>query len=607
MANIYRIHVALIAAVAWGTCAAALPSPSAAGQARAPVAFTESAWDTHDGSPLIGDPRAVKGGSIRLHIPDFPATLRIWGPESNTQLNDTIRPLVWETLLRLHSTTGAWMPALATHWQVSPDRRTFRFRLDPNARFSDGRPVTADDVVATWRLLVDKGLADPAAQLAYGRFQPPVAESRDVVRVTTGQASWRDFYQFAGAMFILPAPALANVDGARYVTDYNFRMLPGTGPYRLDEADIEKGQRLTLRRRADYWAVAYRRNVGLNNFDRIQISVVRDPNLAIELFKRGDLDYLVVNSSRQWVQALDVDQVRRGLIQRRRVFTDAPVGVQGLAFNTRRAPWSDPRVRRALAHLLNRELLIAKLFFGEYLPQNSYFAGGPYENRRNPKTPYDPRLAVSLLTEAGWNARDAQGRLVKDGRPLVVEVLYAQQTSEPYLTIYQEDLRKAGITLNLRLVTPETLFRLVMDRQFDLVNIAWSADPFPVPEPMFHSRLADSRDTNNITGFKHARVDALIAAYDAEFDQAKRAATIRELDGIAAAEYHYILQWNMPFRRIAYWNRFGYPASYLTRNGSASDIVSLWWHDADAARRLDAAIRQGATLPLGPLDVRPSP
>ncbi len=387
--------------------------------------------------------------------------------------------------------------------------------------------------------------------------------------------------------------------------DYNFTMLPGTGPYQLDEADIDKGQRLTLRRRLDYWAGAYRRSAGLNNFDRIQITVVRDPSLAIEMFKRGDLDYLVVNSARQWAQALDIDQVRRGLVQRRKVFTDAPIGVQGLAFNTRRAPWRDLRVRRALAHLLNRELLIAKLFFNEYLPQNSYFAGGPYENPRNPKTPYDPRLAVSLLAEAGWTARDADGHLVRDGRPLVVEVLYAQQTSEPYLTIYQEDLRKVGVTLQLRLVTPETLFRLVMDRQFDVVNIAWSADPFPVPETLFHARLADSPNTNNITGFKDARVDALIAAYDVEFDPAKRAAIIRELDAIAAAEYHYILQWNMPFRRIAYWNRFGHPASYLTRHGSASDVVSLWWHDGEAATRLEAAVRQGSRLPLGPLDVRP--
>lgn len=568
--------------------------------------FAADGWQTSADFDLIGDPRAVKGGSITRHVLDFPATLRVRGPESNTELNDMIRPLVWETLLTLHPTTSDWMPMLATHWQISADRKTYRFRIDPNARFSDGRPVTADDVVATWRLFVDKALQDPAAHLVYSRFERPVAESKYIVRVTSSQGSWRDFLQFAGQMPILPAHALEGVDGARYVSDYNFTLLPGTGPYVLREADIQKGQRLTLRRRGDYWAERYRRNAGVNNFDAIHVAVVREPNLAMEMFKKGDLDYYVVTSSRQWTQDLEVDQVRRGLIQKRKVFNDAPGGIQGLAFNTRRVPWNDVRVRRALAHLLNRDLLIAKLFFNEYAPQNSFFAGGPNENPDNPKTPYDPQLALSLLADAGWDARDAQGRLVNNGRPLTVELLYAQQTSEPYLTLYQEDLRRAGVTLNLRLVTPETLFRLVMDRQFDLVNIGWSADPFPVPETLLHSRLADAPNTNNITGFKNARVDALIAAYDAEFAPDTRAAIIREIDGIATAEYHYILQWNMPFRRLAYWNTFGHPAAYLTRTGGPADVVSLWWRDGRKEQQLAAAQRdQTATLATSGVEVRP--
>lgn len=219
---------------------------------------------------------------------------------------------------------------------------------------------------------------------------------------------------------------------------------------------------------------------------------------------------------------------------------------------------------------------------------------------------YDPQLAVSLLTDAGWKGRDARGRLVKNGRPLTVELLYAQTTSEPYLTIYQEDLRKVGVTLNLRLVTPETLFRLVMDREFDLVSIAWSAGPFPMPETLFHSRLAAAANNNNITGFKNARVDALLDAYDREFDRENRIAIIREIDGIVAGEYHYILQWNMPFRRIAYWNRFGHPDGYLARTGGPSGVASLWWRDGRKEQQLAAAVRHNtATLTSGGVEVRP--
>jgi microcin C transport system substrate-binding protein len=567
--------------------------------------FTGHGWDTSTTVERLGDPSAARGGVVRFHIADFPSTLRLFGPESNTDFNDTIRPLVWESLLRLHPGTGAWMPSLATHWQVSQDRRTFRFRLDPNARFSDGHPVTAHDIVATWKLLVDKGLQDPAAQVLYARFDQPVTESKYIVRVSTRQPSWRDFILLAGDMPILPAHMLDGIDAATYLSRFNFTPLPGSGPYRLDAADIHKGQRLTLRRRQDYWADTYERSDGLNNFDEIHAIVVRDPNLAIEMFKKGDLDYLVVNSSRQWAQDLDVDQIRRGLVQKRKVFTNAPIGIQGLAFNTRRAPWDDVRVREALARLLNRELMIEKFFFNEYVPQNSYFAGGPYENRENPKTTYDPARALALLADAGWRDRDANGRLVRQGRPLVIELLYSQKTSEPYLTVFQEDLRKAGVTLTLRLVTAETLFRLIMDRQFDVASTAWSADRFPVPQTLFGSALADRPNTNNITGFKSARVDRLMADYEAEFDSDRRAAIIREIDGIVARDYQYILQWNMPFRRIAYWNRFGHPPAYLTRTGAAADLLFLWWHDSRTASRLEAARRDGSALAPGAVEIRP--
>ena len=249
--------------------------------------------------------------------------------------------------------------------------------------------------------------------------------------------------------------------------------------------------------------------------------------------------------------------------------------------------------------------MIEKFFFKEYVPQNSYFAGGPYENRDNPKTTYDPARALALLGDAGWRDHDANGRLVRNRRPLVVELLYSQKTSEPYLTVFQEDLRKAGVTLTLRLVTPETLFRLINDRQFDLASTAWSADRFPVPQTLFGSALADRANTNNITGFKSAKVDRLIAEYESEFDSDRRAAIVREIDAIVARDFQYILQWNIPFRRIAYWNRFGHPPSYLTRTGTAADLLFLWWHDAPTASRLEAAKRDGLALAPGAVEVRP--
>jgi len=566
--------------------------------------FTGEGWETNTSFDLIGDPRAVKGGVLREYVLDFPGTLRMEGPESNSALNYMIGPMVYESLLTIHPTTLDYIPVLATHWQVSADKATYRFRINPNARWADGQPVTADDVVATWTFRMDKGLQDPSNQMTFGKFEKPVAESKYIVSVKSTVLNWRNFLYFSG-MSIFPAHVLKTVDGAAYLKDYNFKLLPGSGAYKVEEADVQKGKSVSIRRRTDYWAEKYRRNVGVNNFDEIREIVVRDQKLAFEMFKKGDIDDYYVNVSREWVEELNFDRVQRGLIQKRKVFNDAPSGFGGLAFNTRKAPFDDIRLRKALTLLMNRDELIKKLFFNEYVKLNSYYAGGIYENPNNPKNEYDQQAALALLAEAGWKDRDAQGRLVKNGQPLTLELLYGNKGNETWMTVYQEDLRKVGIALNLRLVTPETLFKLVMDRNFGMVSMAWGALLFPNPETSFGSSLADQDSNNNITGFKNARVDALLKQYDVEYDQKKRIALIQEVDGLVANEHHYLLSWDAPFQRIAYWNKFGMPEGYLTRVGDYRDIPSLWWVDPQKDAALRAAMGDNsAKLPVGETEVR---
>jgi microcin C transport system substrate-binding protein len=483
---------------------------------------------------------------------------------------------------------------------------TYRFRINPNARWSDGQPVVAEDVVATWDLIMDKGLQAPMEQIVFAKFERPVAESKYIVRVKSKQLNWRNFLYFATqeGWVIFPSHVLRKLDGAAFRTQYNFKTVPGSGPYTLSESDVAKGKGLSLRRRNDYWAATHRRNIGVGNFDELRFIVVRDENLSFEMFKKGDYDFHYENISRRWVQEMSFDRAQRGLIQKRKVYNDNPSGIQGLAFNTRKAPFDDIRLRQAMAHLLNRERLIETLFFKEYPPLNSYFAGGIYENPTNPKMPYDPQRALKLLDDAGWR-RDAQGRLARDGRPLIIELLYSDKGSERWLTIYQDDLRKVGITLNLRLVTPETRFELQQQRKFDLVYAAWAAVTFPNPETEFSSTLADVPDNNNITGVKDKRIDELLAMYDLEFDQRKRAAIIREIDGILASLHQYVLLWDAPFQRIAYWNRFGYPEGYLSRIDDYYSASWLWWIDRERERQLNAAMTDSSiNMNAGPTDIR---
>ena len=566
--------------------------------------FTGEGWQTNTEFDFIGDPHAVKGGIFRQYMIDFPGTLRTEGPDT-TAWNSRVSGLVYEPLLNLHPTTLEYTPAIATHWQISEDKLTYRYRIDPNARWSDGQPVTAQDVVATWGFLMDPGLQAPMQRLVWEKFEQPIAESKYIVRVTSKKMNWRNFLYFSASLALFPAHLLKEIDGETYLRDYNFKLLPGTGPYLIHEEDVDKGKSVTLRRRKDYWAENYRRNVGLNSFEVIRDIVVRDQNLAFEMFKRGDLNYYYVSRAQMWVEELDFERVQRGLIQKRKIFNNNPNGVNGLAFNTRKAPFNDIRVRRALTLLFNRELMIEKLFYNEYFPQNSYYAGSVYENAENPKNHYNPQEALRLLAETGWKDRDSQGRLVQNGRPLNLELLYATKTSETYLTVFQEDLRKVGISLNLRLVTFATLIKLLDERKFDMVSIAFTGLVFPNPETSYHSSLADLNNTNNITGIKNQRIDEICDAYDGMFEVSERIAAIREIDGILASQYLYILQWYGPYQRIAYWNKFGHPLGYMSRIGDYRDLPSLWWVDPAREQALTRALADSSiTLEVDPTEDR---
>ena len=145
--------------------------------------------------------------------------------------------------------------------------------------------------------------------------------------------------------------------------------------------------------------------------------------------------------------------------------------------------------------------------------------------------------------------------------------------------MFDEVLGGVGITLNLRLVTFETMIQLIDERRFDLVSVAYTGLLFPNPETTFHSSLADVDNTNNITAVKSPRIDELLIRYDTEFDQQEREEIIREVDGILGDLHNYILGWEAPFFRIAFWNRFGAPEGYLSRFGYYRDPLSLWWVD----------------------------
>jgi microcin C transport system substrate-binding protein len=567
--------------------------------------FTGEGWQTRTRAPALGSPDAVRGGTARRHLPDWPATLRQAGENWNTSFNYTAGSLIYESLLGIDPLTLEPVPGLATHWQISDDRTTYRFRIDARARFSNGEEVTADDVVATWKLRVDPGLRDPSSLMTYGKLHQPVAVSKYIVEVRVKEESWRNFLYFSG-MSVFPASAVGDITGAGYLDRYQFAYVPGTGPYIVRDADIVQGQSIALTRRDDYWNEDHPTQRGLHNIERLEFVVVKDEGLAFEKLKKGELDIFYVPKAQWWVEEVPrIDGVRRGWIQPRKFWNDRPIGTSGIALNMGRAPLDDLRVRQALQLLYNRELMIEKLFFDEYAPLQSYYQGGVYQNPSNPPLPYDPLRAVELLEEAGWSEVNDAGIRTKDGRELRLRLVYPNALTEPSLTLFQEDARAAGIALDLQLLTPAAAWKALQEKQYEMMSIGWGALVFPNPETSFSSRLADQTGNNNVTAFSDPRVDELLAEYDIEYDVGRRIEIIREIDGRIYAEQPYVLGWYLAPVRVLYSGKFAMPPWGIGPLSDAGDEFFYWWVDPKRKAAVEAAQRDSSlTLPSQPVENR---
>ena len=267
--------------------------------------------------------------------------------------------------------------------------------------------------------------------------------------------------------------------------------------------------------------------------------------------------------------------------------------------NLRRPPFDDRRVRVALSHLLDRETMNRTLMYNAYFLHRSYFedlydAGHPCTNAAYG---YDPVRARALLTEAGWKVNPQSGWLEKNGRSFSFTFLTHDGSSDKFLALYAEELKKAGIELKIERKDASAWRRDMDAFQFDMTWAAWSSSLFKDPEPMWASPEAERPSGDNIAGLKDPRVDALIERQKTIFDLAARNQICREIDAILCVQAPYVLLWNINYTRLLYWNKFGMPPTVLGKFNDERGLFGFWWYDADSAAELKAALSSGATLP----------
>jgi microcin C transport system substrate-binding protein len=523
--------------------------------------------------------------------------------------------LIYDTLMATNADEAtAEYGLLAETVELPADRKGVSFELRETARWHDGQPVTAEDVVFTFQVLRSHGR--PFFRAYWADVAEVVAEGPRRVTFRFRTAENRELAQILGEMPVLPRHWWEGRDFARPSLEVPL----GSGPYRLER--FEPNRNVVYRRVEDYWARDLNVRRGLNNFDTIRYEYFRDTTVAFEAFKAGQIDFRTENVARDWATGYDFPAARRNLVKREEIPHEIPTGMQCFAVNLRRPLFQDARVRRALIEVFDFEWMNINLFYSAYARTTSYFSNSDFAARGLPegreaeilegfrgrvpdsvfteeyKLPVTDgsgnnreglRRALGLLREAGWTVRDR--RLVDaQGRPFEFEILLQGATMERVALPYARWLERLGITARVRTVDPAQ-YRVRIDSfDYDMTVHVFPQGFYPGNEQRDYWTSAKAREngSQNIAGIADPAIDELVELVIAAPDYRELVARTRALDRVLLHHNFVIPHWHSRSFRIAYWDRFGRP-DRNPRYGLA--FPSAWWIDPARERALAEARR----------------
>jgi microcin C transport system substrate-binding protein len=519
-----------------------------------------------------------------------------------------------------------------------PDFSEATYRLRPEAKWHDGKPVTVEDVIFT----LEAFKKHHPQYAAYYRHVTKAEKTGDrEVTFTFDGPGNRELPQIVGQLNVLPKHWWEGTDKAGRKRDIAATTLEpplGAGAYRIK--DFVPGRSITYERVKDYWGKDLNVNIGRDNFDELKLEYFRDSTVALEAFKADQVDWRSENSAKNWATAYDFPAVRdkRVLLEE---FPIRNIGVmQAFAFNTRREKFQDPRVRRAFNHAFDFDEMNKALFFGQYQRIDSYFKGTELAWNWRPEgeggvaspdakpasasglpegqelailetvrdkvppevftTPFknpiggadavrgNLREALRLFKEAGWEIRDRKLVNVKTGEPMTVEILLSEPTFERIALFLKPTLERLGVEMTVRTVDDSQYENRLRNWDFDIIVASWAQSLSPGNEQRGYwgSQAADQAGSRNYVGIKNPAIDALIDRIIFAKDREELVAATRAMDRVLLWNHYVIPQWTYGKTRSARWDRFGRPAKMPAYGLSA--FPTIWWWDAERAAKVGA-------------------
>ncbi|MGP7734236.1 extracellular solute-binding protein [Oceanimonas smirnovii] len=528
-------------------------------------------WETNTADPIFASPEAKRGGRFNMTLMSFPLTFRTVGPDSNT----SFRSFVLENqlgLYALHPQTDNPIPALATHWAFGDDNRTMYFRLNPDARWSDGEPVTADDFLFALEFMRSKVIRAPWYNNYFTEEITNVTKYDDhTISVTAGSPKSRR--ELLNTLGLVPQPAHFYEMSEDWVRRYNWEVVPVTGAYVI--SDVKRGRSITFKRLDDWWGNELTYYKHRFNVDEIRLTVVRDLNIAYRHFLRGDVDTFGLILPEWWHDKTNTPEYRDGLINRIWFYNDMQQGAQGFHLNTAHPRLADVRVRQGIAHAINMQRMLETILRGDYERMNSFGTGyGDFTNYDIRAREYDINKARALFAEAGYDRQGPGGILLNaTGDRLSLAVTYTTQEHTARLAILREEARKAGLDLQLNLVDGATGFKSMLEKKHEAAWLGWGGGGlYPQYWEFFHSLNANKPQTNNLFNVSDAELDRLIEEYRRTMDLDAKAAVSRKIQRRVHELAIFIPGYQVPYTREAYWRYVKLPESKGTRHSP-----SLFW------------------------------
>jgi len=528
--------------------------------------------------------------------------------------------LLYDTLMEQATDQAGTNYALVAEALAYPDDFAWvKFRLNPAARWHDGKPITPEDVVWSFETL-------KAQSPMYNKYYANVAKAEVTgereVTFTFDKAGNRELPNIMGDLPVLPKHWWEGTDASgkkRDITKSTLEIPLGSGVYAIESQS--PGRQIVWKRVEDYWGKDLPTRVGRNNFDRIKIDYYRDPNASWEAFKKGGLDdYRQENRIGRWMTEYDFDAVKSGKVIQRSFPFHAAGRMQGYVLNQRRDKFKDPRVRQALNYVFDFETMNRTLFFDKYKRIESYYAGIDLASSGLPEgkeleiletvrdqvppevftTPFklpvndtpqafrdNLRKALALFQAAGWELKGNKLVNAQTGEPFTIEFLEADPSFERVVSPYIQNLKRIGIDARLRVVDTAQYVARVNDFDFDVVStvISQSQSPGNEQREMWGSAAAKTPGSRNLMGIQNPAVDTLIDRVVFAKDRDELVAATHALDRVLLWNYYVVPQWFSDTINVAYWNKFGIPEKQPDYVGIDTES---WWIDPAKAAALGA-------------------